>query len=121
MKVSVEVEKPGRPGLESLAAEADIVFYSKSWSRERGYLDATACVREQATIARNAYVPGNYLIMSNKLTRHLRSHLFCTWGEAGATAFDVKHQKIYCQQAVPVSCITEYVSSIVVPSPLTDA
>ncbi|KAL6245986.1 hypothetical protein RBB50_007139 [Rhinocladiella similis] len=93
VKVSVEVEKPGRPGLESLAAEADIVFYSKSWSRERGYLDATACVREQATIARNA------------------SHLFCTWGEAGATAFDVKHQKIYCQQAVPVSCITDTIGA----------
>lgn len=30
--VSVEVEKPQRPGLEMLAAEADIVFYSKSWA-----------------------------------------------------------------------------------------
>ncbi|KAI8236473.1 hypothetical protein K4K54_003138 [Colletotrichum sp. SAR 10_86] len=30
--VSVEVEKPGRPGLRELAAEADVVFYSKSWA-----------------------------------------------------------------------------------------
>jgi len=30
--VSVEVEKPGREGLEELAAEADVVFYSKSWA-----------------------------------------------------------------------------------------
>ena len=30
--VSVEVEKPQRPGLEMLAAVADIVFYSKSWA-----------------------------------------------------------------------------------------
>lgn len=55
VKVSVEVEKPGRSGLESLAAEADVVFYSKSWSRERGCSDATTCVLEQAMIARKAY------------------------------------------------------------------
>ena len=30
--VSVEVEKPGREGLSELAAEADVVFYSKSWA-----------------------------------------------------------------------------------------
>ncbi|KAI1636421.1 Ribokinase-like protein [Biscogniauxia mediterranea] len=30
--VSVEVEKPGREGLEELAAEADVVFYSRSWA-----------------------------------------------------------------------------------------
>lgn len=30
--VSVEVEKPQRPGLDMLAAVADIVFYSKSWA-----------------------------------------------------------------------------------------
>lgn len=32
MKISVEVEKPGRSGLTNLAAEADVVFYSKSWA-----------------------------------------------------------------------------------------
>ena len=30
--ISVEVEKPGRAGLEELAAEADAVFYSRSWA-----------------------------------------------------------------------------------------
>ena len=30
--VSVEVEKPGREGLVELAAEADVVFYSRSWA-----------------------------------------------------------------------------------------
>jgi ketohexokinase len=30
--ISVEVEKPGREGLIGLAAEADVVFYSKSWA-----------------------------------------------------------------------------------------
>lgn len=32
-KISVEVEKPGRPGLQALAALADAVFYSKSWAQ----------------------------------------------------------------------------------------
>lgn len=32
VQISVEVEKPGRPGLEELAAEADVVFYSRSWA-----------------------------------------------------------------------------------------
>lgn len=36
-KISVEVEKPGRPGLPEMAAEADVVFYSKSWAQV-GYL-----------------------------------------------------------------------------------
>lgn len=32
VRVSVEVEKPQRPGLQKLAVEADVVFYSKSWA-----------------------------------------------------------------------------------------
>lgn len=31
-QISVEVEKPGREGLRELAAEADVVFYSRSWA-----------------------------------------------------------------------------------------
>ncbi|KYK55641.1 hypothetical protein DCS_07604 [Drechmeria coniospora] len=30
--ISVEVEKPGRVGLAELAAEADVVFYSRAWA-----------------------------------------------------------------------------------------
>lgn len=33
VKISVEVEKPSRVGLQELAAEADVVFYSKSWAQ----------------------------------------------------------------------------------------
>ena len=33
--ISVEVEKPDREGLQALAAEADVVFYSKSWAQVR--------------------------------------------------------------------------------------
>lgn len=35
VKISVEVEKFGREGLEDLAALADVVFYSKSWAQVR--------------------------------------------------------------------------------------
>ncbi|KAI3334302.1 hypothetical protein F4824DRAFT_502095 [Ustulina deusta] len=31
-RVSFEVEKPGREGLENLVAEADVVFFSRSWA-----------------------------------------------------------------------------------------
>ncbi|KAJ4856244.1 pfkB family carbohydrate kinase domain-containing protein [Trichoderma breve] len=31
-QISVEVEKPGRDGLRELAAEANVVFYSRSWA-----------------------------------------------------------------------------------------
>lgn len=30
--VSIEAEKPGRPGLQELADAADVVFISKSWA-----------------------------------------------------------------------------------------
>ncbi|KZL82951.1 pfkb family kinase, partial [Colletotrichum incanum] len=43
--VSVEVEKPGRPGLRELAAEAEVVFYSKSWAEDCGYTSAEGCLR----------------------------------------------------------------------------
>ena len=33
VKISVEVEKPGREGLQELATLADVVFYSKSWAQ----------------------------------------------------------------------------------------
>ena len=33
LRISVEVEKPGREGLQELAAEADLVFYSKGWAQ----------------------------------------------------------------------------------------
>lgn len=33
VKLSVELEKPGREGLQDLAMEADAVFFSKSWAQ----------------------------------------------------------------------------------------
>jgi len=68
VKISVEVEKPSRPGLQELAAEADVVFYSKSWAQGNGYQSLEECLRAQAVIA------------------HKASLLLCTWGKDGAAA-----------------------------------
>ncbi|QDS72465.1 hypothetical protein FKW77_009798 [Venturia effusa] len=65
-KISVEVEKPNRPGLEEMAVMAHIVFYARSWVSAKGYTNA-----------------GDFL-HSLKAPRPLQ---FCTWGEEGAAAF----------------------------------
>ncbi|KAI5461172.1 Ribokinase-like protein [Mariannaea sp. PMI_226] len=63
-QISVEVEKPGREGLLELAAEADVVFYSRSWAEERGHESAESCLRTEA---------------------HQKASLaLCTWGADGA-------------------------------------
>ncbi|KAI9372164.1 Ribokinase-like protein [Aspergillus egyptiacus] len=72
IKISVEVEKPGREGLQKLAVEADVVFYSKSWAQANGHSSAEDCVRRQSSLTRHA------------------SLLCCTWGENGAVAFEPK-------------------------------
>ncbi|KAF7172640.1 hypothetical protein CNMCM5623_004790 [Aspergillus felis] len=71
-KISVEAEKPGRPGLQELANEADVIFYSKSWAQGQGYASAAECLRKQRPMTRNA------------------SFLCCTWGEDGAVALDTQ-------------------------------
>ncbi|KAI1096902.1 Ribokinase-like protein [Rostrohypoxylon terebratum] len=53
-RVSVEVEKPGRGGLEDLAAEADVVFYSRSWAESKRYESAQRCLSAQSGVARKA-------------------------------------------------------------------
>ena len=45
--ISVEIEKPGREGLEDLAKLANIVFYSKSWAQGKGYRTARECLEAQ--------------------------------------------------------------------------
>lgn len=63
-KISVEIEKPGRPGLQGLADAADVVIYSKGWAQVRfifdvfqahliveqknGYTCAEDCLRDQS-------------------------------------------------------------------------
>ncbi|KAL2009854.1 hypothetical protein VTN00DRAFT_5661 [Thermoascus crustaceus] len=73
-KISVEVEKPGRPGLPEMAAEADVVFYSKSWVQDKGYTNPEEFLRSQAPHTLKA------------------SLLCCTWGEEGASALELPSQ-----------------------------
>ncbi|PNY24844.1 Ketohexokinase [Tolypocladium capitatum] len=65
-RISVEVEKPGRQGLPELAAEADVVFYSRTWAENRGHKSAEACLRNEQ--------------------RRRGSLGLCTWGAGGAAA-----------------------------------
>ncbi|CAG1972368.1 unnamed protein product [Fusarium graminearum] len=62
--ISVEVEKPGREGLSELAAEADVVFYSRSWAESRGHSTPEECLKAEG--------------------HHKASLAVCTWGEEGA-------------------------------------
>ncbi|KAJ5584692.1 pfkB family kinase [Penicillium hispanicum] len=74
VRISVEVEKPGRPGLQELAEEADVVFYSKTWAQASnsncGYTSALECLSDQSERTPKA------------------SLLCCTWGQDGAGVFD---------------------------------
>ncbi|KAF4119616.1 ketohexokinase [Geosmithia morbida] len=65
-KISVEVERPGRLGLMDMAAEADVVFYSRTWAEDQGHDSAEACLRNQD-------IPKASLAL-------------CTWGSKGAVA-----------------------------------
>lgn len=70
MQVSIEAEKPARIGLQELAGEADVVFYSKSWAQVslglytwrfllnpqgQGYQSAEECLRKQGEMVNRAY------------------------------------------------------------------
>ncbi|KAF4452009.1 hypothetical protein F53441_5082 [Fusarium austroafricanum] len=62
--ISVEAEKPGREGLPELAAEADVVFYSRSWAESRGHETPEECLKAEG--------------------HHKASLALCTWGADGA-------------------------------------
>ncbi|KAB8233470.1 pfkB family kinase [Aspergillus alliaceus] len=72
VRISVEAEKPGRQGLQELAMEADVVFYSKSWAQGNGYTSAKECLQKQSSLTRKA------------------QFLFCTWGQDGAVALETR-------------------------------
>ncbi|KAI0525900.1 putative PfkB family kinase [Xylaria bambusicola] len=78
--ISVELEKPGRQGLQELVSEANVVFYSKSWAIGNGYHNAEDCLRAQAKLAPNALL------------------LCCTWGEQGSYALEPRTDT-YCSVA----------------------
>ncbi|KAF2837919.1 Ribokinase-like protein [Patellaria atrata CBS 101060] len=67
-RISVEIEKPGRDGLQAMAAEADVVFYSRAWAQDKGFDDPEGFLRWQADRTPKA------------------SLICCTWGADGAAA-----------------------------------
>ena len=76
LKISVELEKPRREGLQELAREADVVFYSKAWADGEGYANAEVCLMEQA---KDFDVFRSSQVVEERL-------LVCTWGVEGASA-----------------------------------
>ncbi|KAF2481004.1 Ribokinase-like protein [Neohortaea acidophila] len=79
--VSVELEKPGREGLQELAYEADVVFYSKAWARGQGYTSAEDCLKQQS----------RHLSHMKECEPAPQKTLICPWGEHGATARSWKY------------------------------
>ncbi|EFW99934.1 hypothetical protein CMQ_252 [Grosmannia clavigera kw1407] len=79
--VSVEIENPDRQGLRALAAEADVVFYSKLWAQGQGYADAEACLRGEAASLRQASVGAGDTFVAGILYR-----LVCHREEAASEA-----------------------------------
>ncbi|KAI1076264.1 Ribokinase-like protein [Whalleya microplaca] len=87
-RISVEVEKPGREGLEDLAAEADVVFYSRSWAESKQYQSAQQCLSAQSGVARRAFL------------------LLCTWGSEGASCLSLPSgNTVSCPATSPTQSI----------------
>lgn len=81
LKISVELEKPKREGLQALAYEADVVFYSKSWAQAEGHESAEDCLKSQTQILG---VRGH----------NAERTLVCTWGEQGCCAAVLRSSKL---------------------------
>lgn len=88
LRISVEIEKPGREGLQDLVYEADVVFYSKGWAEAEGHLSAMACLESQVKVIADAGCTG-----PGKHDDEFERTLVCTWGDKGAAAL-----KYTCQQ-----------------------
>lgn len=101
--ISVEVEKPGREGLQELAAEADVVFFSKSWAEDQGFTTSKSFLEDQGKrLKERRYVPeprGQPGIRRDSLNTNPYQHsptLFCTWGAQGSRAWHsgmIEHAK----------------------------
>lgn len=83
LRISVELEKPNREGLQLLADEADIIFYSKTWAQAAGYKTPELCVWDQHCRARVSADPTG----AEKL-------FICTWGVAGARAVSMHKSRM---------------------------
>ncbi|EEH04829.1 conserved hypothetical protein [Histoplasma capsulatum G186AR] len=71
-KVSVEVEKPGREGLQDLAAVADVVFYSKSWAQANGHGSLEGFLRAQSPLTPRATIGAGDTFIAGMLHHFIR-------------------------------------------------
>ncbi|KAK4226883.1 hypothetical protein QBC38DRAFT_214788 [Podospora fimiseda] len=69
--ISVEVEKPNRKGLVEIAAEADVVFYSRTWAESRGYSGPEACLRGEAESSQATIGAGDTFIAGALYALHI--------------------------------------------------
>lgn len=103
--ISVELEKPGREGLQDLAGQADVVFYSRSWAEGEGYTSSSECLLQQARV----------LEQHNESYPQIPRILICTWDKLGAcglmTALD---------QAIDKSDIVHSLASVVAETEIVD-
>ncbi|KAL6819456.1 Ribokinase-like protein [Trichoderma sp. SZMC 28015] len=81
-QISVEVEKPGRDGLRELAAEANVVFYSRSWAESCGHGSAESCLVDEQR--------------RREATSRSLALLVCTWGADGASMCQSSEQIVHC-------------------------
>lgn len=93
IRISVELEKPGRDGLQELVPEADVVFYSKSWAMGNGYNSAEECLEAQAKLAPEAQL------------------LCCTWGDRGSFACEPRTGAFYSAAATNVKKVIDTVGA----------
>lgn len=99
--VSVEIEKPGREGLEDLAAEADVVFFSRAWAEDQGFKTSKTFLEHQGEKlkSRRSDSPLTYnpeFSPNVRLTDDVSPILFCTWGAQGSRAYHsgiIEHAK----------------------------
>lgn len=80
-RVSVEMEK-ARPGIDCLAAQADLVLFSRPYAEALGYREAAALLASMHRLA-----PASVLT--------------CTWGEQGGWALDAGGALRHCPAFAP--------------------
>ncbi|KAK5099823.1 hypothetical protein LTS08_005538 [Lithohypha guttulata] len=90
LRVSVEIEKPRREGLQDLVYEADVVFYSRGWAEAEGHPSAMACLESQVKVIADADST-----RPEKYDDEYERTLICTWGDKGAAAL-----RYTCQQGI---------------------
>ncbi|CAB5357676.1 unnamed protein product [Rhizophagus irregularis] len=94
-KISVELEKPYRRGLETLMSRADVVFFSKVFAEGKGYNHAGDFLQIMSPHCKNTAL------------------LFCTWGSSGAMCYDNNNQtrKLSTEPALPIPSVVDTVGA----------